>query len=138
MLDNKIKFKAGYKYQLFEDFRFKIKIPISKPLESDWLKSDLLGNILVKKGYCWDGATCAIDTDNFMRGALVHDVLYQLIREGVILNKYREHADDILIRILEIDGMSFIRRFYVKQSLNMFGAIAASPSSKRKVLIAPK
>lgn len=132
-----IQYKKGYKYQLHNDYKFKVSIPISREYRSDFLDCDVAGNICVKKGYAWDGATCAIDTDTFMRGAMIHDVLYQLIREGSINQKYRVKADEILDLILTCDGMSFFRRFYVKKALALFGSKAADPKSKRQVLIAP-
>lgn len=132
-----IQYKKGYKYQLHTDYRFKVNIPISREFKSDFLDCDLIGNVHVKKGYAWDGATCAIDTDTFMRGAMIHDVLYQLIREGSISQSYRTKADEILDIVLEYDGMGLFRRFYVKKALALFGSKAADPKSKRKVLVAP-
>ena len=50
---------------------------------------------------------------------------------------YREGADMELDRICKLDGMSRIRRWYVLRSLRRFGASAANPENKKKLLEAP-
>ncbi|MDA8018651.1 MAG: hypothetical protein MPN21_14515 [Thermoanaerobaculia bacterium] len=40
-------------------------------------------HIHIEAGYAWNGATGAIDTPSFRRASLIHDGLYQLMREGV-------------------------------------------------------
>lgn len=132
-----IKFKAGYKYQLVEEYRIRVNIPIKQSYDNGLLACDLLGNIIIRAGYAWDGATCAIDTNNFMRGSLIHDALYQLIREESIDGKYRTKCDDALDQILKEDGMSSMRRWYVQVGVKNFGGKAADPKNKRKVIQAP-
>jgi len=51
-----------------------------------YLKLDGDGQFEFSKGYAWDGPSgSTVDTLNFMRGSLVHDALYQLIRMEKIL-----------------------------------------------------
>ena len=84
------------------------------------------GSLAISKGYCWDGASGpTIDTENFMRGSLVHDVLYQLIRENLLERGYRKFADRILYRILREDGMWRIRAAWVWAGVRPFGRRAA-------------
>jgi len=53
------------------------------------LKADSDGGLLIKAGYSWDGPSgSAIDTKNFMQGSLVHDALYQLLRENILYESY--------------------------------------------------
>lgn len=53
-----------------------------------------------------------------MRGSLVHDALYQLMRENHLdEDRWRPTADDILRRLCREDGMSAIRAWYVYQGV---------------------
>ena len=39
--------------------------------------------VIVRRGYAWDGASGpTIDTKDSMKATLIHDVLYQVMREG--------------------------------------------------------
>ncbi len=65
--------------------------------------------MLSEKVMHWDGPSgLTIDTPNFMRGSLVHDTLYQLLRNELIEQKWRDEADEELRRICREDGMSKI------------------------------
>ena len=83
------------------------------------------GKLLIGGGYAWDGPTWAIDTENFMRGSLIHDALYQLMREGQLDSSYRKQADVLLYHTCREDGMSWWRASYVYQMVRWFGASAA-------------
>jgi hypothetical protein len=74
-----------------------------------------------------------------MRGSLVHDALYQLMRgEYIAKNDYRERADRILQQMCREDGMSVVRAWIVYQGVHIFGDPAADPSHKKAVIKAPK
>ena len=90
------------------------------------------GRLAIAQEYAWDGPSGpAIDTNNFMRGSLVHDALYQLMRERVLDYKSdREHADRILRDIVREDGMSRLRAWWVYRSLRWFGEKAARPTPR--------
>jgi hypothetical protein len=66
-----------------------------------------------------------------MRGSLVHDVLYQAIRDGQILEGYRGKADKILRDICLADGMSKFRAWYVYRSVRQFGQQANKRAKKK-------
>ena len=135
-----MKYKKGYKYQLVEDYQIKVpdvKIPKRVSTDNDYVSMGIYGDVLIRAGYAWDGATSAIDTKNFMRGSLVHDALYQLIRRGLLDSSYRKQADDILRQILREDGMSWVRSLWVYKAVRMFGGKYILPKSSREVLEAP-
>lgn len=121
----------GYKYQLMEKYVYEteLKIPKTVRTENGWIRMAVTrGRITIKKGYLWDGPSGpSIDTSNFMRGSLVHDALYQLIRENLLDKKNRKEADRILYDICIEDGMSRFRASYVYRALRIFGARAARP-----------
>ena len=135
----------AYKYQIIEDYQVKIdiKIPQTSVQAPDVLPYVILkdGEIFIKRGYAYDGPSGpTFDTKNFMRGSLVHDALYQLMRFGSLDRKrYRKQADKILISICREDGMSGIRCWWVYWAVRLFAGRAAKHKEKyeRKIYIAP-
>ena len=137
-----ISYKEGYKYQLFEEYFTTISIKPDEDISSSggYVTLSKEGKIIFKKGYAWDGPSGpTIDTLNFMRGSLVHDGLYQLMRERKLIKViHREHADRILQKMCKDDGMSSIRAWWVYQGVSKFGGSAADPNNIKSVVIAPK
>ena len=89
------------------------------------------GRLVLKRGYAWDDASGpAIDTKNFMRGSLVHDGCYQLMRERLLPQSRHKPADVLLWLICIDDGMSRTRADYAYHAVRLFGAAAARPSRK--------
>lgn len=126
MSDNKIRYREGYKYQLAQTYTIHIPLLLSAPIDGDFYSISEAGVLTVFKGYAWDGPSGpALDTNNFMRGSLVHDVLYQMLEEGKLPMSYREDADNILIELCKEDGMSRVRRQWVYRALRWFGGSAA-------------
>lgn len=121
-------FGGKYKWRLDEDVSYFVEINEEfhtnyYHLNYEWLT--------VQAGYCWDGASGpAIDTANFMRGSLFHDVLYQAMREGQLDRKYRKKADQILRKICLEDGMSRIRAWWVYSAVRI-GARQSAISVRR-------
>jgi hypothetical protein len=131
-----IKYKSGYKYQLAENYRVQIPI-IGRTISQGPIKLTTQGWLTIRKGYAWDGPTWAIDTKNFMRASLIHDALYQLIREKRLAPSQRELADKILWVMCIEDGMWRIRAELVYFFVSRFGGPAASPKNTRALLTAP-
>jgi len=133
-------YKKGYKYQLAEEYSADIPIKPDNDIESDFIVLSHTGNITIKKGYAWDGPSGpTIDTLNFMRGSLVHDALYQLMREEMLDNNtYRESADKLLQQMCREDGMNVIRAWWVYRGIRFGGNPAADPANKKPVVTAPK
>ena len=95
------------------------------------------GALFVPKWYAWDGPSGpAIDTKNFMRGSLVHDVFYQLMRVGWLPHVWRKAADEELVRICKEDGMSAIRAWWVYQGVRFAAGPAIEAESIKPILIA--
>ena len=96
------------------------------------------GDLCIKKGYAWDGPSGpTIDTKNFMRGSLVHDALYQLLRENELPPTCRKFADLLLKDICRKDGMSWIRAQWVYLGVKLMGKKAASTSCRKEIQYAP-
>jgi hypothetical protein len=135
-----IAYNSGYKYQLKETYTVAIEIKPPAPLGNDYLRLDVDGHLTINKGYAWDGPSGpTLDTATFMRGSLIHDALYQLMREGFLdPEENRETADRILRRICLEDGMWPPRAWWVYQAVRRFADPAADPASTRPTTRAPK
>jgi len=133
-----IKYRSGYKYQIVEDYQVKVSVLPNSDIETDYIDLSTNGMLVIKKGYAWDGPSGpTIDTPNFMRGSLVHDALYQLLRNELIDEKWRDEADEELRRICLEDGMCKMRTKWVYIAVRKWGKVAASPESKKKIHQAP-
>ena len=118
----------GYKYQLAEAYYHDLPgyfYGISE--QTDYII--LVNNrLMVKEGYAWDGPSGpTFDTKTFMRASLVHDALYQLMREGWLSRSYRGHADRLLRDICLEDGMSRVRAGYVYRAVRWFAGGSVKP-----------
>ena len=133
-----IAYKGGYKYQLQEDYKGPTLVFPEVLLSHDFISLTPDGTITIKAGYAWDGPSGpTVDTRNFMRGALVHDALYQLIREEFLHKSSRLMADKTLFWYCRNDGMSRIRRTYIYYGVRWFAGFAASPSDEKPTKYAP-
>jgi hypothetical protein len=133
-----IKYRSGYKYQLVEEHQVKVGVLPKNDIKTDFIELSTEGMLIIKKGYAWDGPSGpTIDTPNFMRGSLVHDALYQLLRNELIDEEWRDEADEELRRICCEDGMPKICARWVYTAVRKWGKVAASPESKKKIHKAP-
>lgn len=122
-----MKYRAlkGYKYQLAETLTLRlgvlVDVEFSHPMFS--LKG---GELTVNAGYCWDGASGPTwDDKTNMTPSLVHDVLYQAIRCGLLAADRRGDADYALNQLSRERGMGNVRRWVWFSGLNFFGGNAA-------------
>lgn len=135
-------YREGYKYQLFEDYEYQLgpEFPLIKhEIETDYIYLSETGLLIIKKGYASDGPSGpTVDTKNFMRGAFIHDALYQIIRSGYLdKNSCRILADQVLYDTCRKDGMSWLRANIVYYSVRVFGNPAARPSGGNPLISAP-
>ena len=135
-----IRYRAKYKYQLANNYKIVIPIQPKFDIETEFIALDTNGNLLVKQGYAWDGPSGpVIDTEKNMRASLVHDALYQLMRNEELSTKaHRKAADQLFKDLCKEDGVSNFRASAYYKALRKFGRPAASPQNKRIVHRAPK
>jgi hypothetical protein len=135
-----ISYKDGYIYQLTESHISSISILPEKDIVTDYIELTTDGKLTLKKGYAWDGPSGpTVDTLNFMRGSLVHDALYQLMRgEFLNHNQHRKVADKLLQKMCKEDGMSRIRAWWVYHGLRLGGGPAAKAKNKKMDIKAPR
>lgn len=135
-----ITYKSGYKYQLKKPYIVVIPIKPESAISSEFVALSTDGTLSIKSGYAWDGPSGpTIDTLNFMRGSLVHDALYQLMRESHLdASTYREIADRLLKEHCIEDGMTSIRAWWVYQGVRLGGGPSADPGRDKPLTQAPK
>jgi hypothetical protein len=135
-----IVYNSGYKYQLKQSFQLVIDLRPAAAIKTEFINLSVAGLLEIKKGYAWDGPSGpTFDTLTFMRGSLVHDALYQLMREQHLDREtHRDGADRLLQRLCIEDGMSTLRAAIVYQSVRRFGDPSADPANKRPPVRAPK
>lgn len=97
-----MKYKSGYRYKLDEEYGHILPFAIM-PLRQvrGWvlIKENQL---VIASGYAWDGASTGLPwtPKKWIRPSLVHDALYQLIREGQLPMERREDADIVFYQLL--------------------------------------
>ena len=132
-----------YKYQLMKEYTVRdIEIEgLAEDVDTDFIALTVAGVLTVKNRYAWDGPSGpTIDTKSFMRGSLVHDALYQLMRGKYLdYKKHRDYADELLRKMCVDDGMFKLWARYVYKLLRMFGEKNARPSEEPQdeIIFAP-
>lgn len=134
-------YEGNYKYQL--GLEHKHQLPFSPPCNSLQKSLDLKvinhqyfslsasGLLTIKVGYAWDGASGpTIDTDDSMRGSLIHDVGYQMIGAGLLPMEYRLKFDEEFLSILIEDGMNDFRAHAWYKAVRAFGRGPASKGER--------
>lgn len=133
-----MKYRAGYKYQLAENEVTQTNIIPTQAVKTEYIELTIWGQLTVKEGYAWDGPSGpTIDTNSFMRGSLVHDALYQLIREKHLLLKNKAKADLLLYKLCREDGMWLLRALLVYYGVKWCGGSSVRPSAEKVILQAP-
>ena len=98
------------------------------------------GRLLIKKGYAWDGASGPTwDSPCTMRGSLIHDALYQLMRAGLLSQSSRPMADKVLEDVCREDGMWALRAKTWFAAVRLAGSFGAKlgPEKQLRVYTAP-
>lgn len=119
----------GWKYQLTETYSTYVGIlPYGPPIYTDFIELSREGVLKIRATYAWNGPSGpAFDTKSFMRGSLVHDALYDLMRGKRLPQDRRPAADLLLKRHCLEDGMNPIRAAWVYAAVRSFGWLAARP-----------
>jgi hypothetical protein len=138
-MNSHIKYKAGYKYQLVESYYCRVGIFPVRSIRTEYIELTMDGRLTVRNGYAWDGPSgITIDTKTFMRGSLVHDALYGLMRLKHLPFQCRKKADLELYKICREDGMNWFRAKYVLWAMKTkWAKEAALPENEPKIRIAP-
>jgi len=96
--------------------------------------------ISVNPGYCWDGATGAFDSDDLLLPSLVHDVMYQCIRENLLslpaksLRDFRKYADLCFYDLCVQQGIMKPRAIFFYIVLRLVGWVATKKQPTTKII----
>ena len=130
--------EVNYKYILAGPYSIKTEFrPIDPTPVEGLIHLSPAGRLLFRPGYAFDGPSGpTFDTKTAMRAALVHDGLYQLMREGYLQPYCRKAADELFFRILRADGMGKLRSLLWWRGVRRFAAFAIKPQDD-SVKVAP-
>lgn len=132
-----LKYTEGIKYQLSEDYVIQTDI-LGYEYDSQFLSLTKQGLLTIRSAYAWDGSSGpAKDDKTNMEGSLVHDALYQLMRQSAIPRTYRNYSDKLYSKICKSNGMNRFRAWYQLQMLKRFGKYGNNPKNKRKIITIP-
>ncbi len=132
-----INYEKNYKYRLSTGFnRY---FPSLTECFIEYVYFSLVnGWLILRPGYCWDGASGAVDTDNFMRASAIHDAGCQMTDNDLIPYKYRILFDkELRVMCLE-DGMTRPRAWWVYRAVRKYSTRFNPRGDKRKIYISPK
>jgi len=133
-----IEYRRGYKYQLHTDYLTCLSFGPRDDIKTHWITFLSDRTFSIKKGYAWDGMSGGmVDTESSMRGSLIHDALYGLLRQNFLPMTMRSEVDDELKRICGVDGMWRWRYKLHRWGLGFGGRGAALSSSIKRIYRAP-
>jgi hypothetical protein len=120
---NRVAYQTGYDYKLVEDYGTRVVVRPPASISTRLIDLSKDGELLIRAGYSWDGATGMPDSPDVIRGSLVHDACYQLMREGA-LDPERDKAavDQQLYSHCVEDGMNPGLARLVFEAVSKFGA----------------
>lgn len=130
----------NYLLELARPFRIRTGIvrPGAPLIGNAFVNLDQAGVLSIAAEYAWDGASGPIaQTPDVIRPSVVHDALYQLMREFGLEPKWRVVADQLLRQMCVADGMPRWQANVVHAAVATFGARYIDPLTPQPVLIAP-
>lgn len=127
MKGDTIKFRGGYKYSLWATYGVQIGI-VGYTVKHHLFELSPTGWLTIFSDYPSDGPSgWTLDTPSFMRGAFVHDALYEMLRLGLLPHDPCFHLANLeLKKICLEDGMWAWRAAYVFWAVERFGNASAA------------
>ncbi len=129
----------NWKYQLLDEVITETPI-IHFSYRCEFFEINTDGMLAVRRGYCWDGPSGPTwDSPGSLRPSLVHDVLYQMLRDQILPQHLRAVADEVFYNLMKYTGMGKIRAWYFYKAVRLFGgrAAAVTHQTSSEVLTAP-
>lgn len=134
-----IEYKKGYKYQLKSDYQVDIPVYPDTDVSTDFIALSVEGKLSICNGYAWDGVSGPTpDFLSFMRASLIHDALYQLMRERLLDKaRHRKQADELFYKLCLDDGLNRVAAWISFYLLRKLGDPSADPANRRAIKRAP-
>lgn len=127
-------YRSGYRYQL--DSGYEQPVPELLAYQARMHYATLeAGTLSIAAAYAWDGMSGPVLTTRWnIRASLIHDALYQLIRETALPPECRPIADVIFRRILIEDGVLPPIAWLYYSAVRLWGD-ASQHSAKQRYII---
>jgi len=127
----RIQYLAGIKYRLDKPYRLKVKLNSDNIVCRHVSYTD--GELLIDREFVWDGVTGMwINESAAMRGSLVHDAIYHLIRECGIDDSNAKIADDLLYQFSREDGVSWTLAQIMHYTTKYLGPYGRDPKFNQR------
>lgn len=131
-----MKYKSGYRYKLDEVYLHQLPFTVfdARRIPGDWIEL-VEDRLTIANGYAWDGASTGLPwtPKKWIRPSLVHDALYQLIREGQLPMERRVDADNEFYKLLLGNKVNYIVALLAYGAVRLFGNYFLRKGRKTKV-----
>lgn len=129
-----MRYKSGYRYKLDEAYLY--QLPFSAPnatVRDGWVVV-INNQLAIANGYAWDGASTGLPwtPKKWIRPSLVHDAIYQLIREGQLPMERRGDADQIFYQLLRENQVNVVVANVAYLAVRLFGNYCLRKGRKTK------
>jgi len=127
---------TGYKYRLCSDEVINLPFSYRFPIKNEMI-TFIKGVLTIKAGYLWDGASGpTIDSKSSKRASAGHDVLYELMRTGLLPQDYKAPADQWFRDELLRHGMLKFKVAIWYNGVRYFGkgSCKVQPSTKPEII----
>lgn len=106
--------KVQYKYYLEETVSVQTSLrPVQSAIVPGYIFLGVDGKMIIYSRYAWDGATGGVNFKGNRLAVLVHDAIYQLIREGLIDVSLKAQSDKDLRDMMISEGSwRFVANFF--------------------------
>lgn len=128
-----MKYKSGYRYKLDDGYYQPLPFGVPHAKVVGWVV--IVGHDLgISSGYSWDGASTGLPwtPKKWLRPSLVHDALYQLIREGQLPMERRKDADEVFYQLLRENRVNVVLATVAYWAVHLFGNYCLRKGRKTK------
>ncbi len=109
-----------WKYRILEGFNIQTEIKPEIEIRTNFSRLTEDGVLYIEKGFCWDGASGAVDTDNIMEASCIHDAFCNMFQLKLITNDQRKQADKLLYELCLKNHMSEIRAKVIYEAVRKY------------------
>lgn len=131
-----MKYKSGYRYKLDEAYIHQLPFTVfdARRIPGGWIEL-VEDRLAIASGYAWDGASTGLPwtPKKWIRPSLVHDAIYQLIREGKLMMERRADADMVFYQMLRENQVNIFMALPAYLGVRIFGNYFLRKGRKTKV-----
>ena len=94
-----------WKYRILKTFSIQTDMRPERTIRSTFSTLTTNGTLYIKRGFCWDGASGAVDTDTIMLASCCHDAGCNWYLNGLINDKLRSDFDDLFYELCSVETL---------------------------------